>query len=294
MTILLARTNATLSESAMLTNRSINLTIPREVKSERKPRSILESEASLRKAHRNITKDTVDQVKLASKQHRVVVRAFKQKKDSVHNDKLFTILSTNPSAAFNTIKKARQSSSVQVPFIKVGKKKYAGENVIDGLFESISNLKYLDSEQLEASPYHDSLMEDYQYIKILCKEKFHVSPICLEKSSSILQRLKTNVIDFFSITANHYINAGSAGFVHFNLMLNALIMDVNNSSLDELNTVLAIFLYKGHKKDKTLDSSYRTISTCPLLAKGLDLHIRDLSIERWNDVQAATQYQGEG
>ena len=46
--------------------------------------------------------------------------------------------------------------------------------------------------------------------------------------------------------------------------------------------------------DHTQDSSYRTISTCPLLAKGLDIHVRDLSIENWNSKQADTQYQGEG
>ena len=56
----------------------------------------------------------------------------------------------------------------------------------------------------------------------------------------------------------------------------------------------ALFLHKGHNKEKTLDSSYRTISTCPLIAKGLDIYVRELSLSRWNAVQAPTQYQGEG
>ena len=58
--------------------------------------------------------------------------------------------------------------------------------------------------------------------------------------------------------------------------------------------MLALLLYKGHTKDRTLDSSYRTISTCPLIAKGLDLYVRELAIEKWNHLQADTQYQGEG
>ena len=89
-------------------------------------------------------------------------------------------------------------------------------------------------------------------------------------------------------------HAGDAGLIHFNLVLNTFLLDVNNCTIEELNTVYALLLYKGHNKDRTLDTSYRTISTCPLLAKGLDMHIRDLSIEHWNSKQAATQYQGEG
>ena len=72
-----------------------------------------------------------------------------------------------------------------------------------------------------------------------------------------------------------------------------MIMDVNNSKIEELNSVYALLLYKGHKKDRTCDTSYRTISTCPLLAKGLDMYVRDLSIDKWNKMQADTQYQGE-
>ena len=55
-----------------------------------------------------------------------------------------------------------------------------------------------------------------------------------------------------------------------------------------------MLLYKGHNKDRTLDSSYRTISTCPLFAKGLDLYVRDLNIGKWNSKQAPTQFQGAG
>ena len=37
-----------------------------------------------------------------------------------------------------------------------------------------------------------------------------------------------------------------------------------------------------------------THSTCPLVAKGLDLYVRDLNIDTWNSDQAETQFQGEG
>ena len=47
-------------------------------------------------------------------------------------------------------------------------------------------------------------------------------------------------------------------------------------------------------KDKNSDRSYRTISTCPLIAKSLDLYIRDLYQDLWDDCTAATQYQATG
>ena len=83
--------------------------------------------------------------------------------------------------------------------------------------------------------------------------------------------------------------------IHYNLLLNSFITDVNNCDIKELNTntVLALLLYRGYDKDMTLDTSYRTISTCPLLAKSLDLYVRDLFISKWNRCQAKTQYQGE-
>ena len=73
-----------------------------------------------------------------------------------------------------------------------------------------------------------------------------------------------------------------------------MISDVNNCSVEELNLAYGIILYKGHKKLKTSDRSYRTISTCPFLAKCLDLYLRDLYLDRWNALQADTQYQGSG
>ena len=61
-----------------------------------------------------------------------------------------------------------------------------------------------------------------------------------------------------------------------------------------MNTVYANILYKGHGKDKTVDSSYRTISTCPLIAKSLDTYIGELSLPDWHAAEPETQFQGAG
>ena len=77
-------------------------------------------------------------------------------------------------------------------------------------------------------------------------------------------------------------------------MLTKLQLLLNNASIDELNTVLANILYKGHGKDRSSERSYRTISICPFLSKALDTYIRDIYSSNWEANQAETQYQGGG
>ena len=156
----------------------------------------------------------------------------------MQNDKLFTLLSSNPSSAFRTIKSAKSLDTVQVPFEKVGDKIYRDNRVIDGLFKSIEKHKTEDPHQLSSSPHHSSIMQDFYNIKFLCSTK----------------------IKIYSITAYHYIKAGLAGLVHFDLLLNAFIVNVTNTTMVELNKVLALLPYKGHKKARALDSSYSTKS----------------------------------
>ena len=116
----------------------------------------------------------------------------------------------------------------------------------------------------------------------------------MDKSTKILQSLKKNVTDYYSVSALHYLYAGQEGLLHFNYLLNGLISDVNHANIEELNTAYGNILYKGHNKDKTSDRSYRTISSCPFLAKSIDFYLRELYHDCWDSCQAPTQYQGSG
>ena len=73
-----------------------------------------------------------------------------------------------------------------------------------------------------------------------------------------------------------------------------LIKNVNLSTLEELNSVWAVILHKGHGKDKESDRSYRTISICPLITKALDKYVGKLYESGWVEAQAETQFQGTG
>ena len=100
--------------------------------------------------------------------------------------------------------------------------------------------------------------------------------------------------DIDSITANHYRYAADTGVLYFFLLLEALIADVNNISVEEVNTVHAAILFKGHSKDKTCARSYRTISTCPLVAKAQAMYLCDLKLDAWNADQAQHSTLGMG
>ena len=115
-----------------------------------------------------------------------------------------------------------------------------------------------------------------------------MAPILEAKSLDLLLRLKPKVTDFFSVTPNHYLYAGPLGIRHFTCLINALLNDISSINISEVNRAYACVLFKGHSKDRSLSSSYRTISTCPLVAKALDLHIRDLNVAKWNEHQAST------
>ena len=98
--------------------------------------------------------------------------------------------------------------------------------------------------------------------------------------------------DIYSITAAHYMNGGPVAIRHFQFLINTILETIELSCIPELNKVHAVILHKGHKKDRSLASSYRTISSCPFIAKAADIYLGDLSQDDWKPSQASTQFQG--
>ena len=171
---------------------------------------------------------------------------------------------------------------------------YTGEFVPDGFFDSISQLKSRDVDTLKADQKFTEFTSDYLNILEICRHGSPIPPISERESFELMQKMKPDVNDVYGVTVNHFNYAGPAGWKHFHLLLSFLISDVNNTDIEEVNTVYACILFKGHNKDRSSDRSYRTISTCPVIAKALDLYVRDLGIASWNENQASTQFQGEG
>ena len=162
------------------------------------------------------------------------------------------------------------------------------------MFTSISQLKTEPTSLIHTNPLFPDFTEEYQHIVDICQDGAPIPQVSQQKSFDILKSLKKDVNDFYSITPLHFLNAGETGIRHFHFLFNTVISNINTYGLAELNTIYAVILFKGHGKDKENSRSYRTISTCPLLAKAIDLYVRELSLKGWNEDQAPTQYQGGG
>ena len=155
---------------------------------------------------------------------------------------MYNILSSNASSLFARIKSAKSTSTDRIPFLTVGEKEFFGDNVKDGFFESIKNLK-LKNDQMgsQVSDWANiEIKEDYRNILDICHNKVDLPNISIQDSTTILMKMKNRVNDFYSITTLHYINAGEAGFVHFNFLLNCIINDVTSF-------ISSLYLNKHHQ-----------------------------------------------
>ena len=308
ISVLLQSTNAILSRFAKETNKFTECKVAHTKKSKKKPKYLLESEKRLcryykmkRKAENSHCElsllNSLKQKHASSKRHHTrLVRLFNIQEGAKRDKKIYEILSSDPLPAYQTIKSTKQhSESLKVSKMTVGDMTYRDEFVPDGLFESIRQLKTKDNcigdTATSSSP---DYCAEYENILEICRAGAEIPQISKKRAFEILKGIRKNVNDFFSVTALHYLNAGEAGLVHFHFLLNAIITDINLAGLPELNTIHAHILYKGHGKDRTSERAYRSISTCPLLAKALDIFVRDMSIDDWNSQQADTQFQGSG
>ena len=291
--ILLQMTNTILAKSASATNKAKLLGTKKVTKSAKTPKAILRAQHLLTIANKD--KHALPEAfNLAKANYRKSVRRTHIKTVSEQVEKVNAILLDNPTGAYGFIKSCRRSPPALIEKLTVGTKTYEGPAVADGFYDSMSSIKSCNMESLATDPKIAEHLSNHEHILKLCKDKKTIPSISLDQSSALLKRMKQDVRDFYCISAKHYVNAGTEGLLHFNFLLNAIISDVNIASLDELNLVYGLILYKGHGKEKTSDRSYRTISTCPFLAKSLDLYLRDLYHEHWDACQAETQYQGTG
>ena len=285
---------------AKQTNKSRPLDALSSSKARRTPASIIKSSRKLLKLSRklkylrnnasspaHVIHETAASYSLARTQHRKLIRLFKTKASLERDSKLLS----DPKATFNGIRAAKRLKAGTIQRLDVGPKSYYGDKVKCGFFDAINQLKTVKPVDTQSISFTD-FAEDYNNIIKLSVNSPSIPQISEQKS--FLQNMKSSVTDLYSVTPLHYLNAGPLGWRHFHLLLQALIRDLKSTTVKEINATYAYILFKGHGKDKCSARSYRTISTCPIVAKGLDIYIRQLNKDAWKDVQPETQYQGEG
>ena len=300
MSILLQLTNHVLTSTASATNKVVDLSSRPAPRPTQTHKTIKKDSQRLQRAHRHWKNASPQELlaaktrySVALKQYTHAVRRVRVHQDTKRDEQLLSILGDNPSALYSFIKSSRSGANTLIEKLTVGDKTYTGDRVSDGFFDSMTSLKTYKQAELKKDVIAEQLSL-YEHIKKLCKEKKSIPPITLLGATNLLSRLKKNVKDVYSVTALHYINAGEEGTKHFHALINAIIHDVKNAAIDELNIAHGIIVFKGHKKSKTSERSYRCISSCPFLSKAVDLYIRDLHQDKWDICQASTQYQGTG
>ena len=222
--------------------------------------------------------------------HRKLTRSSNAREAAIRDYKLMN----SPDETFAQIRGSKRHKLGNLNKLVVGSVVYTGDAVNEGFYTSIEMLKSRDSSRLLSSAAFQDFSKDYENIIKLAQKSPPIKPITEVESFNLLLRMKSNVCDLYNITPSHYINAGPIGYHHFHLLLSTLLSDISSMEISEVNAAYACVLFKGHGKDKSSSRSYRTISTCPLVAKALDMYIRDLYMPYWKLHQSPVQFQGEG
>ena len=175
----------------------------------------------------------------------------------------------------------------------MGDRTHTGEAVPDGFYDALTALKVPDPATLTSNPSFLTARENYRHILEICKAGPPIPAISPSEAQKLLERLRPDVTDFFSISAHHHLAAGNLGIRHFTHLLNLLITDLNTVTIPEVNSAWAIMPHKGHGKPRSSSRSWRCISTCPLLAKALDLRVAGMQRENWSAAAPSTHGQGQ-
>ena len=293
MSILLSLTNDVLNIAAKSTNKSKLIGSSSRPQRKYIPRPIKTAMNKLNRIYKRFSLNN-ERMKAARKEYRSAIRLFNHKSSLERDQRLSEILSKTPSKFYRYLKNKKKSAPSKIERLTVNDKLFLGDAVGDGFYESMSTLKSCNFDDLIRNKELGDSLTIYEHVIKLCENDKKLPSISLEDSLKLLLKIKKNVKDYYGITALHYLNAGEQGLLHFNFLLNAVLQDVSNAASYELNLVHGLILHKGHNKDKSSHRSYRTISTCPFIAKCLDLYLRWLYQPLWDAQQADTQFQGSG
>ena len=119
-------------------------------------------------------------------------------------------LANNPSTLYKTIR-PRKAASCTTASLKVGSKVFRGDKVSDGFFCSLAALKEPDMSTIQMSTPFQELSKDYKNVLELVRSGGEIRDILPHESVEVLYSVNCEVNDLYSITALHFIHAGSYG-----------------------------------------------------------------------------------
>ena len=148
---------------------------------------------------------------------------------------LHTVLSSEPSKLYTVVSRAQKLSNPTIHFLKVGTNTYTGDAVPDGFYRGCKSLKVPDSSTFTSNPNFCTASSNFHHIIQICQAGPPIPTITESESKKLLERLRPEFKDLYSISACHYISAGTAGIYQFCVLFNILIHDINLSAISEVN-----------------------------------------------------------
>ena len=300
--VLFQVTNHILNQAARITNKHVEVGKTPKPRKVVIPPEIMSALKDKERALKNLNKINADPAsdlsvkeealkifKTAKSFHQNVIRRHKVEQEANRDNDLLTLLSQQPKDIYKKFRSNKSAQSSKVKMLQVGNKIYNEAKVADGFYDSISQLKSMPD--ITATSF-ERFSEDYRHILEISKAGSKIPKLDEQKAEALLRKIRPAVSDIYSITAAHYLNGGPVAIRHFQFLLNTILDTIELSSIAELNNVHTVILHKGHKKDRSLASSYRTISSCPFIAKAADIYLGGLSQDDWKSSQASTQFQG--
>ena len=100
-----------------------------------------------------------------------------------------------------------------VHLLQVGKHIYTGDSVPDGFYEALVNLKVPEKSPM-SSPEFLPTTENYRHIIELAKSGPPLPALSVAEAVDLLERVRPEVLDLYSISARHYHMGGQAGREH--------------------------------------------------------------------------------
>ena len=129
----------------------------------------------------------------------------------------------------------------------------------------------------------------YEAILQRCLESTPIPEVNYETEHNFPSKLKPHITDYSS-DPNALSCHCCVGINCFKELLNLLIRNVALGNLLEINSVWSYMLYKDRSRPCDLGNSWRTISSCPLVSKAMDMYVITFHKPQWYASCAPTQY----
>ena len=198
MAVALQLTNFVLTNTAKLCNQVLPLNGKKKDKQMFTPLPILKAKKDLQRAHKKLGRSRSEQNVVNYKKFQVLyrkaVKMWRFSEGMRRDQRLHTIMTDKPTDIFKFMR-SNKPSSREILELKVGNRVYSGDDIPDGFYESMTNIKSCDLGLLKSDENLADHFSTHQHILKLCEQEPNLPLISVTVSQDLLTRMKKDVTD---------------------------------------------------------------------------------------------------